>query len=303
MINITFYKFVQLSELKLLREEILNCACCNNLKGKILIAYEGISGYITGEFEGIQKFQNFLQKKKEFKDMWFKENPTLRHNSKRMIVKIKKEIITFKKNCDMKLKGDEITPCELDLMYEKKEDFVLIDTRNNYEHALGYFKNAIKLNTNSFSEFPKEIMKIKKKILGKKIISYCTGGVRCEKSTAWLKKNGFENVFQLKGGIINYGIEKGQGNFEGLCFVFDNRGAIKINPTEQKEWKNKCNTCFIPENKKRKCLNCKSDFIQCKNCLKLLKKCCSKFCRNKMNIDKEKTKKTLLPGFEPESTA
>ena len=284
MLNITFYKFVELKGLKELKEEILNQCKRIDMRGKIIIASEGVTGYGTGSKASIDKFEKFLQSIEEFKDIWIKRNPTKRFNSKRMLVKIKKEIITFKHPFTIGNRGEYISPKDLDKLYENREDFVLIDVRNDYEHELGSFKDAMRLNMRRFSQFPEAILKYRKSLQRKKIVTYCTGGIRCEKATAWMRENGFEEVYQLKGGIVNYGIEVGSSNWEGLCFVFDDRGAVKISPKNQKEWSKKCCVCFIPTSLSHTCHYCRRQFYQCRRCSPLFENCCSKFCRNKLRL-------------------
>ncbi len=289
MDNITFYKFVEIKDLKKTRELILNKAKSLNLKGKILLAPEGINGYMSGEDNEIKEFETFMQSQVEFKDIWFKHNYTEKFNSKRMLVKIRKEIITMKKDYDYSKTGKYLSPKELDELYQNNDDFVIFDTRNEYEYEMGHFKNAIKLDTKEFTEFPKEIEKYKDIVKDKKAIFYCTGGVRCEKATAWVKENGFDDVYQLDGGVVNYGIERGQGNWEGRLFVFDDRGAIKIDPKEQENDKYiQCSICFVPNEDKHICLYCNNEYIMCSRCVPLIENTCSKFCRNKMRDIKEK---------------
>lgn len=287
MDNVTFYKFVDINDVDQLKKEILENAKSLNIKGKILLAKEGINGYISGSKENIKLFEEYMQSIEEFKDVWFKHNPTQRFNSKRMLVKVRKEIITFKQDYNMKNTGKYISPEELDKLYENKEDFVIVDTRNDYEYDIGHFKGAVKLNTKEFTDFPEEIEKIRENAKSKKIITYCTGGVRCEKATAYMKENGFEDVYQLEGGIINYGIERGENNWEGRCFVFDDRGAIRIDPKEQeKDEYVQCSICFVPEENTHSCLNCGKEFVICDKCNPLLEGCCSKFCRNEIRFRK-----------------
>lgn len=289
MDNITFYKLVELTNLPELKARLLEKAKLLNLKGKVLIAPEGINGYMTGSKEEIKEWEEYIHSYNEFKDLWFKHNHTEKFNSKRMIVKIRKEIITFGTKFDPKKTGKYLDPRELDEMYENQEDFVIIDTRNDYEYDIGHFKNAIKMNIKEFTEFPEEVNKIKEMTKGKKVITYCTGGVRCEKATVWMNENGFSDVYQLNGGIVNYGIERGQGNWEGRLFVFDDRGAIKIDPKEQADdIYIQCSICYVPCEDKHKCLHCQEEFIMCDKCVPLIEGCCSKFCRNKIREERLK---------------
>lgn len=282
--NISFYKFIELNNLETLREGLLNFCTKKQLRGKILLAKEGISAYMSGVVEDVKELETFIKSYEKFSDMWFKHNPTNRFNSKRMNVKIRKETITLKQDYNYENTGKYLEPEELDKWYEENKDFVIIDTRNDYEYEMGHFKNAITLPINEFTEFPQAVENIKDKIKDKKIVTYCTGGIRCEKATAWMRENGFEDVYQINGGIVNYGIKQGQGNWEGLCFVFDDRGAIPLDLKEQKNYLNidKCNICYIPNEEHHVCPQCNKEFTMCSRCLPLMNNCCSKFCRNKM---------------------
>lgn len=289
--NITYYKFINIEDLKAMKEKLDSFVLDENrvLRGKILVAHEGITGYMSGLKTDIKDFENFIHSINGFEDIWFKHNPTNRLNSKRMNVKVRKETITMKKDYDYSNTGTHLSPEELDKWYEEdNDDFVIIDTRNDYEYEVGHFKNAIPLPIKEFTEFPKAMDEIKDKVKGKKIVTYCTGGIRCEKATAWMNENGYDDVYQVDGGIINYGLKRGQGNWEGKCFVFDDRGAISLDIEDQKKEldKPKCSVCYVPtehiEEDTHSCPFCKKKFIMCSNCMPLLENCCSKFCRNKM---------------------
>ena len=145
-----------------------------------------------------------------------------------MLVRIKKEIISMgiEEIDPFKFTGQKISPKELNKKLNNNENIVLLDTRNEYEVRLGTFKNAIDLNLDSFRDFPKEIEKLRKKLNGKEVVMFCTGGIRCEKASALMLKNGFENIQQIDGGVINYFKETGGRHWNGDCFVFDDRVAL-----------------------------------------------------------------------------
>ena len=227
----TLYKFVAIIDLQSLRSEIQALCKENNAKGTILLAKEGINGTISATNKEIRSILKKLKSDKRFKklEVKFSETNTMPFN--RMKVRIKKEIVTI---------GDpSINPTILSGDYVKPENWnelisdpnvIIIDTRNNYETKIGRFKNAIDPKTNSFREFPDWVKKFKKEIKNKdtKIAMYCTGGIRCEKSTSLMKKEGFKNVYHLEGGILRY-LEKISDNqtlWDGECFVFDDRVAL-----------------------------------------------------------------------------
>ena len=280
MLNVSFYKFIQLKKLENIKIKLLEFMKKEDIKGKILLAKEGINGAYTTSEKSNEKFENFLNDL--FKtSFFFKKAKCESHHFKRTLVKIREEIITFKKDFDIKNTGKYITPKELKRWYENKEDFIIVDHRNDYEFEAGHFENSINLKIKEFTDFPKAINKIKNKIRNKKIVNFCTGGVRCEKSTAWMSENGFgENIYQVEGGIINYGKECSDNFWVGKCFVFDDRGAIEIDENKQNENYTKCRICKIPESKKHICPISNKEFIMCDKCYKLMNGCYDKFYRN-----------------------
>ena len=300
--NITFYKFINIKDLIQFKKELDDYVLDENklIRGKILIAEEGITGYMSGLKTHIKEFEEFIHSLNGCEDIWFKHNPTNRLNSKKMNVKIRKETITLNKNYNYENTGTHLSPEELDKWYENKDDFVIVDTRNEYEYEEGHFKNAILLPIKEFTEFPEAMDSIKDKVKGKKIVTYCTGGIRCEKATAWMKEEGYEDVYQVDGGIINYGLKRGQGNWKGKCFVFDDRGAISLDIEDQKNElnQNQCTVCYVPNNDVHRCLNCNKEFIMCSRCTPLIEDCCSKFCRNKIRSLKNGEIRSSLEKYQ-----
>jgi len=284
MKNILFYKYVNLGNKKDLEKfQIRHLALCKRLglKGRVLIAKEGINGNLTGENKDIETYKKELKKDKRFSDIEFKEGPTSNHNFRKMFVRIRKEIVTSGFDIDVNNKGHYVEPKELKKWYDKRNDFVIVDARNDYEYKIGKFKNAVNLKLDTFRDFPKAIKQLSK-FKNKKIVTYCTGGVRCEKASAYLRKKGFKDVYQLHGGIIKYGEQIGNKHWEGKCFVFDTRGAVDIDPKKQSKPITQCELCNIPEDTYHNCANVKCDrrFIACEKCFKILNACCSKACRN-----------------------
>ena len=153
--------------------------------------------------------------------------------------------------------------------------------RNNYEAKIGRFRNAITLNLPTFRQLP-ELIKQLEPLKEKNIVTYCTGGVRCEKAVSLLKKHGFKFVKQLHGGILNYGKECSDAYWEGKCFVFDTRGAVNIDPEKQSEPITQCEMCRLPCDAYHNCriTSCDRRFIACEACIKILNGCCSKNCRH-----------------------
>ena len=278
MIISSFYKYSKISNPNLFRDK--HQKYCNSLKikGKILIAKEGINGTISGTKKQIQNYEKNLKKNKLFKDIKFKHTISKIHPFKKTIVRVRKEIVTSGLKVNLNKKAEYVSPKELNNIIDKQKDIILLDARNNYESKIGKFKNALTPNIETFKQF-KKIKKDLLKFKNKKIITYCTGGVRCEKASAFLKENGFKNVFQLEGGILNY-IEKFPNkHFEGRCFVFDNRMSI---PSSKKSKEiSICELCHVNCSHYINCINVKCDklFICCNNCEKKFNHACSKKCK------------------------
>jgi len=281
MKNILFYKYVDIGNLEQLKEEQFKLCKSLNLLGTILVAKEGINGCLSGKVKDLDKYKKTLMKNKEFSNIKFKEGPANKHTFKRLHVRVRDEIVSSRFKANLRNKGKYIEPKQFKKLLDNNENIILLDARNNYEYNIGKFKDAMHLDLDTFREFSIKINQLKK-IKNKKIITYCTGGVRCEKASAFLKENGFENVYQLHGGILTYGNECGNAHWEGKCFVFDTRGAVDIDPNNQSEPITQCVLCNLPNADLYNCAltSCDKWFVACGNCLEVLKGCCSKRCRN-----------------------
>lgn len=231
-----YYKYVPIEDAEEFAKEHLEFCKELGLKGRILIADEGINGTVSGTEEQTDKYKEFLRKDPRFEDMVFKEDEADQHAFKKMHVRYRKELVTLRLEDDINprtLTGDYLSPKEF---FERMQspDTVVIDARNDYEYDLGHFKGAVKPDITSFRELPEWIRNNKEKFENKKILTYCTGGVRCEKFSGWLLDEGFEDVGQLHGGIVTYGKDpevKGQ-LWNGQCYVFDERISVPINQVE-----------------------------------------------------------------------
>lgn len=241
------YKFVQLPDYVSLRDKLYDTLVENNVKGTLLLAQEGINGTICGPREGIDAVRAWLDADGRFDGLSYKESFSEELAFYRTKVKLKKEIVT------MGVEG--INPAHIVGTYVKGDDWnrlisdpdtILIDTRNDYEVAIGTFKNAVNPNTTTFREFPAWAGKNLDKTKHKKVAMFCTGGIRCEKSTAYLKEQGFEEVYHLDGGILKYLEEMPQESslWQGECFVFDQRVAVK-HGLEQGSY-DQCYACRMP---------------------------------------------------------
>ncbi|WP_370931591.1 rhodanese-related sulfurtransferase [Bartonella sp. DGB1] len=223
------YCFADWKDFEKARSALLDFCKNNNLKGTLLIAKEGINGTVAGKHTAIDQLIEFIKSYKIFDNMELKFSYSDKMPFLRMKVKIKKEIVTLGVEGVNPLAavGTYLEPQEWnDLL--AKEDTVIIDTRNGYEYDIGTFKGAIDPATNTFKEFPAWVELNKAKLEGKKIAMFCTGGIRCEKATSYLKTIGYNNVYHLKGGILKYleTIPPQDSLWEGQCFVFDDRVSV-----------------------------------------------------------------------------
>jgi UPF0176 protein len=226
---LNFYSFVHINEPEFLIPKILLVAMKKRLKGTILIAQEGFNGGVSGRYEDAKFLLEKIIEYTDAQNVISKVNYSTDHVFGKLRVKLKEEIISMGiEKLDVNtLKGNYIEPKEWD-DFVTQDDVILVDTRNDYEVEIGTFENSINPNTYSFKQFPKWVENNHELLKNKKIAMCCTGGVRCEKSTAYLKQLGYQEVYHLKGGILQYLEEtKNQNNlWKGECFVFDDRESV-----------------------------------------------------------------------------
>jgi len=241
------YKFVRLDDFETLREPLLTLMKNNQVKGTILLAHEGINGTISGPEKGVSAVLDWLQKDQRLDPLDVKESEYFEAPFHRSKVKLKKEIVTMGvEDIDPAASaGTYVDPEQWNDLISA-EDVIVIDTRNNYEVEIGSFKNAINPHTDSFREFPAYADEHLAEFKDKKIAMFCTGGIRCEKSTAYLKQQGFNDVYHLQGGILKY-LEKvnpEESLWQGECFVFDDR--VAVNHQLEKGLYEQCHACRFP---------------------------------------------------------
>lgn len=241
------YKFVELNDYKELREPLYQTLIANDVKGTLLLAREGINGTICGTREAIDNVLNYLRSNERFTDIEHKESPSDEQAFYRTKVKLKKEIVTLGVDwVDPKSSaGTYVTPEKWNDLIADPEVLV-IDTRNEYEYAVGTFEGAINPKTDTFREFPEYVKQHLDPEKHKKVAMFCTGGIRCEKSTAYLKEQGFDEVYHLEGGILKYleMMPEDNSRWNGECFVFDQRVTVK-HGLEQGEY-DQCYACRMP---------------------------------------------------------
>lgn len=242
-----FYRFAKFPDFESFREPLLELMLASQVRGTLLLAAEGINGTIAGSRVGIDAVIAWLAKDRRFESIQAKESTVDENPFYRTKVKLKKEIVT--------MGVEDIDPTHIVGTYVDAKDWnaliadpeiLLLDTRNQYEVEIGTFENAINPRTDSFREFPDYVQKNLDPKVHKKVAMFCTGGIRCEKSTAYLKQQGFEDVFHLKGGILKYLEEQPETDtkWQGECFVFDNR--VTVNHKLEKGDYDQCHACRRP---------------------------------------------------------
>ncbi len=262
----------------------LNFCRSLNLVGRIIVANEGLNGTVSGTVEACQKYMDAVHADPRFAKTDFKIDEVDEPSFIKMHCRYKPEIVHSGLRDPQiidpnKKTGIHLEPKEFKEMKDR-EDVVLLDVRSDYEHSIGKFKNAVTLDIENFREFPEKVKELKK-YKDKKILTYCTGGIKCEKASALLLKEGFEDVYQLHGGIIKYGKEAGGEDFEGKCYVFDNRITVDVNSVNPKVV-SICRNCGTKTPKMINCANpeCNEHFTQCDDCGWELNGCCSEECMN-----------------------
>lgn len=222
----SFYKFIPLESHESLRAPLLTTMKRQRVLGSLILAHEGINGYVAGLPEQVTNFHSELCKYTPFSDITFSKTTSDNIPFEKAKVKLRKEIVTLGvDNADpLATPGEYVSPEEWNELISDP-NVLVVDTRNDYEIAYGTFKNAVDPHTTTFKEFPDYVKKHLMENKDKKIAMFCTGGIRCEKSTAYLKALGFKNTYQLHGGILNYlrEIPASKSLWQGDCFVFDNR--------------------------------------------------------------------------------
>lgn len=262
------YRFARFPEFETYRQPLLDCLLAAEVRGTLLLAAEGINGTIAGTRAGIDRVLGFLQQDSRFAGLEVKESYVDENPFYRTKVKLKKEIVT------MGVAG--IDPNKIVGTYVEARDWnaliadpevLLLDTRNKYEVEIGSFAGAVNPGTDSFREFPDYVKKQLDPGKHKKVAMFCTGGIRCEKSTAYLREQGFEEVYHLKGGILKYleEVPESESKWEGECFVFDNR--VTVNHQLERGSFDQCHACRMPITEQDKQREEYQPGVSCQHCL------------------------------------
>lgn len=289
-----YYKFVPIDHPEAFAKEHLELCNRLQLKGRVLVAPEGINGTVSGLEENTNEYMRIMHDHPLFHDMVFKIDQHHQHVFKKMHVRPKKELVTFRVDQELdpnKKTGKYLSPKEFYQLLQR-EDVIVLDGRNDYEYDLGHFRGAIRPDVKAFREFPEWIRKNLSEYKDRKIITYCTGGIRCEKLTAYMLEEGFQDVSQLEGGIVTYGKDpevKGK-LFDGKCYVFDQRISVPINQHEH-VIVGKCHHCQQPTERYINCNYdlCHKQHLCCDHCLERYQGYCSETCRQQDQAELLKT--------------
>jgi len=226
--NIAAYHFAHLTDLTELRRELLSRCREWDLKGTILLSPEGINLFVAGDGKKVDELLAFLRRIPGLAELTPKVSTSNEQPFRRMLVRLKKEIIAFgQPGIDpATYSSPRISPLELKEWLDQNRDIVLLDTRNDYEIKMGTFDNALPAGINHFRDFPEAVNQLPEKLKDQPVVTFCTGGIRCEKAAPFLEQAGFKQVFQLDGGILKYFEDVGGAHYHGECFVFDQRVGV-----------------------------------------------------------------------------
>ena len=296
---ITFYKFSPLMEENLLnfQKKIQDFGSSKGVRGLFILGTEGCNTTVCGAKEAIDNFKFFVESTLGISNINYKKSDCDFYPFHDFQVKIRKEIVTMDRpEIFPKDKENHLSPKQWHNVLSE-EDPVIIDARNNYEVSIGKFKGARNPNIKMFTEFP-DYVKSEDLPKDKKILLYCTGGIRCEKALIDMKEQGYDNVYQLDGGILSYLEEYPEEHFQGECFVFDYRVAVDQTLQPTKSFK-LCPHCGDPGNKSIKCKQCFQEEVVCIKCLEASEYfyTCSKNCAHHSRLG-HKTKRIHKDSYK-----
>jgi UPF0176 protein len=276
---VLYYFYARIENTESYRDEHHLFCVQNNLLGRIIIAPEGLNGTVSGTPEDCEAYMNYVRSDERFAKVQFKVEEHDQIAFQKLHVRVKDEIVNSDLNVDPLVRtGKHLEPSEFKALLNDPE-VVLVDMRSDYEHEVGKFKGAITFDMHNLRELPDHIHEIEH-LKDKKIVTYCTGGIKCEKASAYLLEKGFKDVYQLHGGIIRYGLEEGGENFDGKCYVFDNRITVDVNHVNPTVI-SRCHICNEPSDRMVNCANaeCNTHVPICHKCGEEMEGACSPECK------------------------
>lgn len=266
-----YYKYVYIDDPKKLMEE--QKALCKDLdlKGRIIVAKEGINGTVEGAVENTEKYIKEMSKDSRFNDVHWKKSEGTGKSFPKLSVKVRDEIVSLHLDKEdfnpNETTGKRLKPEDLKKWYENNEDFVIVDMRNDYELQVGKFDKTIFPGMKNFRDLPEQLKSIEN-LRDKKVLTVCTGGVRCEKASGYLVKQGFKDVYQLDGGMVSYMEKYPNSEFRGSLYVFDKRITMHFDDEDKHQIIGKCKLCNKKCEQFVNCANkrCNKHFVCCDNC-------------------------------------
>ncbi|HSW79774.1 MAG TPA: rhodanese-related sulfurtransferase [Candidatus Saccharimonadales bacterium] len=263
---ILYYKFVPLADPDMTRRWQNELCTRLNLRGRIIISRHGINGTVGGNMADVKTYVREMNKTPEFKGIEYKWSDGMREDFPKLSVKVRDELVTLEpgENFDVFDKGTPLRPKAWHEYIQKHPDAIIFDARNDYESEIGEFRNAIKPKMKTFKQVKEHVEKLPK---DKPVLTYCTGDIRCEYLSAYMKHKGFKDVYHLDGGIVKYGEEFGdEGYWDGKCYVFDKR--MKLAFSDKSKDIGVCAHCGAATSEQVNCakLSCNLQFVVCESC-------------------------------------
>ncbi|HEV7737347.1 MAG TPA: rhodanese-related sulfurtransferase [Chlamydiales bacterium] len=281
---LAYYCLADIAEPHLEVRKHQNFFSTRDLKGRIYISEQGINGQMSGSASHAEEYMEWLRSDLRFANVSFKMHQYFEHAFPKATIKYRRQLVAMDCDVDLSKRGESITPSEWkEMLNARDDDTLVLDVRNDYEWKVGHFEGAELPPLESFRQFPSYAKQLKEARDPKKtkVMMYCTGGIRCEFYSAVMKKEGFEQVYQLDGGVIQYGLDEGQNQWEGKLFVFDDRLVIPISE-ETAPPISVCSHCQASDDTYYNCANmdCNALFVCCSTCVQEKCGCCSTECQN-----------------------
>jgi UPF0176 protein len=272
---ILYYKFVALKDPQMVMRWQRELSQRLNLRGRVIISEHGINGTLGGDIDDVKAYVHEMKLTSEFKGIEYKWSDGQREDFPKLSIKVRKELVTLEPEEDFDVfdKGTPLRPEQWREYLEQHPDAIVFDARNNYESQVGKFKNAITPDIKTFKDVKKELDKLPK---DQPVLTYCTGDIRCEYLSAYMKHRGFEDVYHLDGGIVKYGQKFGDdGLWEGKCYVFDKRMSVAFSP-DSKDIAS-CVNCGQATSHQENCadMSCNLQFTVCEDCAENAKVMCA----------------------------
>lgn len=265
-----FYKYVSIDNPKEVMDWQRELCTKLDLKGRLIVAHEGINVTLEGTTENTQKYIAELEKDSRFLNIHFKRSVGTGDAFPKLSIKVRPEIVSLHLEEDIdpnQITGKHLKPEELKKWYEEGKEFYIIDMRNDYEYRVGHFKDSFLMPIQNFRDIPSALSYIEH-LKAKTVVPVCTGGVRCEKASGLLVREGFSDVYQLDGGIVSYMEKFPASEFKGTLYVFDKRITMDFDPKDQHEVVGTCDKCGVKTESFANCRNkkCNKKILSCANC-------------------------------------